>query len=162
MTRNIWACFLKYLHKIVKLYEFSILLTRFIKGIIFELPSPFLPWPRFLYTVKTLKIFTTSWRRLIYNVLSTSDLRRLEDVQFTTSWRRLICDVLMTSDLQRLADVRFTSSWRRPIYDVLKTSVNRRLCSNVVVTSIQRHKKYFFLVLYSLKHSKKFKCSCLG
>ena len=37
---------------------------------------------------------TSGKRRRIYDVLKTSDLRRLEDVQFTTSWRRLIYDVL--------------------------------------------------------------------
>ena len=38
-------------------------------------------------------------RRRIYDVLKTSDVPRLEDVQFTTPWRRLIYDVLKTSDL---------------------------------------------------------------
>ena len=106
--------------------------------------------------------FTTSWGRLIYDVLKTSDLRGLEDVQFTTSWRRLICNVLRTSDLRYLEDVLFMSSWRCPLYDVFKTSVKRRLCSNVVVKSIQRQKKWFSLFLYCLKYSEKFKCSCLG
>ena len=67
--------------------------------------------------------FTTSWIRLICDVLKTSVLWRLEDVLFTVSWRRLIYGVLKTSDLQRLEDVRFTFSWRRLICDVLKTSV---------------------------------------
>ena len=74
--------------------------------------------------------FTLSWRRPIYDVLKTSNLRRPEDiwltsfwdVQFRTSWKRLIYDVSRTSGLRRLEDVRFSSSWRRPIYDVLKTS----------------------------------------
>ena len=65
--------------------------------------------------------FTTCWRRLTYNVFRTSVLRRPEDIWFTTSRRRPIWDVLRTSDLQRLQDVWFTMSWRRPIYDVLKT-----------------------------------------
>ena len=73
-------------------------------------------------------VVTTSYRRrLIYDVLKTSDLRRLEDVRFTTSWRRLIYVVLKTSDLRRLQDVWLTTFWRRLIYDVLKTSVKRRL-----------------------------------
>ena len=94
--------------------------------------------------------FTTSWRRLIYVVLKTSNLRRLEDVwsdlrhlekvQFATFLKRLIYHVFGTSDLRHLEDVQFTTSWRRcrkrPIYNVLKTSVKRRLCSNVVATSI--------------------------
>ena len=94
--------------------------------------------------------FTSSWRRLIYVVLKTSNLRRLEDVwsdlrhlekvQFATFLKRLIYHVFGTSDLRHLEDVQFTTSWRRcrkrPIYNVLKTSVKRRLCSNVVATSI--------------------------
>ena len=103
-------------------------------------------------------IVTASYRRrLIYDVLKTSDLRCLEDVRFTTSWRRLICVVLKTSDLRRLKDVWFTPSWRRSIYDVLKTSVKRRLCSNEVGTPIQRRKKWFFL-----PYSENFKRLCLG
>ena len=74
--------------------------------------------------------------RRIYDVLKTSDLRHLADVQFATSWKRLIYDVFKTSDLRLLEDVRFTSSWKRPICDVLKTSVKRRRCSNVVATYI--------------------------
>ena len=72
-------------------------------------------------------LFTSPWRRLIYDVLETSDLRRLEDVCFKTSWKRPIYDVLETSDLHRLEDVQFTTSWRRPIYVVLKTSNLRGL-----------------------------------
>ena len=87
---------------------------------------------------------TSGKRRLIYDVMKTSDLRRLEDVVFKTSWRRPIYFVLRTSNLRRPPDVWFTTSWRRPIYVVLKTSnydvfktfVKRRLCSKVVVTSI--------------------------
>ena len=91
-------------------------------------------------------IFTSSRRRPICDVLRTSDLRRLEDVsdfhrledvQFTTSSRRLIYSVLRTSDFQHLEGVWFASSWRRPIYNVFETSVKQRLCSNVIVTSIQ-------------------------
>ena len=67
-----------------------------------------------------------------------------------------------TSDLRRLENVWFTSSWRLPIYDVFKTFVKRRLCSNVVVTSIERQQKWFFLILYCLKYSENFKCSSLG
>ena len=89
--------------------------------------------------------FKTSWRRPVYVVLMTSNLRRLKDVQFMTSWRRLICNVLRTSDLRCLEDVLFTSSWRRPLYDVLETSVKRRLCSNVVVTSINVKRNNFSL-----------------
>ena len=73
-------------------------------------------------------VLTTSGRRsLIYDILKTSDVRRLKDVRFTTTWRRLICDVLKTSDSRRLEDVLFTTSWRRLIYDVLKVSKLRRL-----------------------------------
>ena len=78
----------------------------------------------------------------------TSYLRRLEDIWFTTSWRRPIYDVLKTFDLRRLEDVWFTTSWRRLIYDVLKTPVKRRLCSNVVATTIQRRKRLFFLIIF--------------
>ena len=129
-----------------------------------------LSWRRLIYVVlKTSELrrledvlFTTSWGRLIYDVLKTSDLFRLGDVQFTTSLRRLIYDVLRTSDLWRLEDIRFTSSWRSPMYDVFKMSVKERLCSKVVVTSIQRLKELFFLILYCPKYSEIFKCSCLG
>ena len=57
----------------------------------------------------------------------TSDLRRLEVVQFMTSWRRLIYDVFRRSDLQRPDDVWFTSSWWRQIRYVLKSSDLQRL-----------------------------------
>ena len=88
--------------------------------------------------------FTTSWRRLIYDVFRTSDLRRpvdvwftsFWDVQFKTSWKRLIYDVSRTSGLRRLEDVWFTSSWRRPIYDVLKTSDLWRLEDVCKTTSV--------------------------
>ena len=49
----------------------------------------------------------------IYDVLKTSDLRCLEDVQFATSWKRLIYKVFRTSDLRRLRDAWFMTSWRR-------------------------------------------------
>ena len=40
-------------------------------------------------------VVTTSYRRCpIYDVLKTTDLRRLKDVQFATSWKRLIYNVL--------------------------------------------------------------------
>ena len=62
--------------------------------------------------------FTTSWRRLIYDVFKMSGLRRPEDarlrhlevVQFTTSWRRLIYDVSKTSNMWRLEDLCKTTS----------------------------------------------------
>ena len=127
-------------------------------------------WRRLIYVaLKTSSLqrlevisFATSWGRLSYDVLKKSDLSRLEDVQFTTSSRRLIYNVFKTSDLRRLEDVWFASSWRRPIYDVFKMSVKQRLYSNVVVTSIHHEKKWFVLILYYLKYSEKFKCSCLG
>ena len=110
--------------------------------------------------------FTTSWRRLLYDVfrtsslyrfyvLKTSDLQRLQDVWFTASWRRPTYAVLKTS-------VQLTMSWRRMIYDVLKTSVKQRLCSNVIATSIQCWKKWFFLILNCVKYSENFKFSSLG
>ena len=97
--------------------------------------------------------FKKSWKRLIYDVSRTSGFRCLE---------RLIFVALKTSNLQRLEDVWFMASWRRLIYSVLKTSVKRRLCSNVVATSIQRQKKLFFLILYCLKCLENFKFSSLG
>ena len=84
------------------------------------------------------------------------------DVLTTFGKRRLIYDVLKTSDLRRLEDVQFTTSWRRLIYDVFKTFVKRHLCSNVVATSIQRRKKLLFLILHCLKYSENFKCSSLS
>ena len=59
------------------------------------------------------RLIYDSWRRPIYVVLKTSDLRRLEDVWFTSSWRRPIYDVFKTSDWRRFEDVWFTTSWRR-------------------------------------------------
>ena len=44
-----------------------------------------------------------------------SDLRRLEDALFSSSWRRPIYNVLKTSDLRRVEDIWFKTSWRRPI-----------------------------------------------
>ena len=84
-------------------------------------------------------VVTTSgkWRR-IYDVLKTSDLRRLEDVQFATSWKRLIYNVYRTCNLRRLEDVWFTLSWRRPIYDMLKTSYLWRLEDVWFMTSWRR------------------------
>ena len=64
-------------------------------------------------TTKPNVVKTSGKRCLIYDVLKTPYLHRLEDVQFATSWRHLIYSVLRTSDLRRLEDVRFTSSWRR-------------------------------------------------
>ena len=72
-------------------------------------------------------LFTSSWRRPIYNVLKTSDLWRPKDVWFKTSWRRPIYVVLETSNLERLEDVWFTMSKRGLIQDVLKMSNLRRL-----------------------------------
>ena len=61
----------------------------------------------------------TSLRRL-QEVLERS--RRLEkDVWFKTSWRRPIYVVLKTSNIRRLQDVWFTTSWGRSISNVLKT-----------------------------------------
>ena len=112
-----------------------------------------------------LKEVTTSYKqtRRCQDVWKkSSNLRRLKDVLFTLPWRRLIYNVLRTSDLRLLKDVRFTSSGRRPIYDVFKTSVKRRLGSKVLVTSIQRQKKWFFLISYCLEYSENSNCSCLG
>ena len=75
----------------------------------------------------------------------TFDLRRLEDTRFTTSWRSLIYDV-------------WNTSMKRRLEDVLKTSVKRLLCSNVVAKSLQRQKKWFFLILHFLKYSENFNC----
>ena len=82
--------------------------------------------------------FTTSWRLLTYDVFRVSGFQRPEDVWFMSSWRRPICDVLKTSDLQRLQDVWFTTSWRRPIYVVLKTSNLRHLEDIWLMTSWRR------------------------
>ena len=106
--------------------------------------------------------FTMSSKDRIYVVLKTSNLRRFEDVWFVTSWKRLIYSVLNMLALRLPEDVRFTTFWRLLIYDVLKTSVKRHLCSNVLATSMQSRKKLFFRILYSLKYSENFKCSCSG
>ena len=72
-----------------------------------------------------LKKVTTSYdqTRRRQNVWKkTSDLGSLEDVLFTSSWRRQIYDVEQTFDWRRLKDVWFKLSWKRLIYVVLKTS----------------------------------------
>ena len=71
-------------------------------------------------TTKPNVVETSGKRHLIYDVLKTSYLRCLEEVQFTTSWRRLIYNVFRTSDLWRFEDV-----W---LEDVLRTSDLWRLC----------------------------------
>ena len=89
---------------------------------------------------------TSEKRRLIYDVLKTSYLRCLKDVQFTTSWTRFIYVVLKTSNLRRLEDVDlrcledvwFKTSWGSLIYDVLKTSDLRHLGSVWFATSWRR------------------------
>ena len=83
-------------------------------------------------------VTTSGKRRQVYDVLQTSDLPRLEDVQFTTSSGRLAYNVLKAPDLQRLQDVWFTTSLRRPIYVVLKTSNLRRLEKVWFMTSWRR------------------------
>ena len=78
----------------------------------------------------SLKEVTTSYdqtRRRQDVSKKTPALGRLEDALFTSSWRRPIYDMLKTSDSQRPKDVWFKTSWRRPIYVVLKTSNLRRL-----------------------------------
>ena len=54
--------------------------------------------------------FTSSLRRPIYYILKTSVLRRLKNIWFMTSRRCRIYVVLKTTDLHRLEDVGFTSS----------------------------------------------------
>ena len=86
-------------------------------------------------TMSSNVVKTSGKRGLIYDILQTSDLRRLEVAWFTTSWRRPIYVVLKTSNLRCLEevckmaseDVWLTTSWRRPIYVVLRTSNLRRL-----------------------------------
>ena len=71
------------------------------------------------------------WRR-IYNVLKTSDLRRLEDVQFTTSWKSLIYNVVRMSDIWRLEDF-------------CKTTFVYQRCSDFYTTSKKMLVSYFVL-----------------
>ena len=99
-------------------------------------------------TLKTSKLrrledvqFTTSWKRVIYNVLRTFDLGRLEDVQFITSWRRLIYYVLKTSDLRCLEDVQFKVS----LQDVFKTKSVYQRRNNIYTTSMKMIFPYFVL-----------------
>ena len=50
-------------------------------------------------------VVTTSRKKgQIYDVIKTSDLRRLKDIKFTTSWRRMVYDFLKTYDLHCLED----------------------------------------------------------
>ena len=100
------------------------------------------------------------------DVVSTSG----NDVQFRTSWRRLIYVTLKTSNLQRLENVWFRTSWKRPIYVVLKTSYLRRLEDVCKMTSVYQRrssvyitsKEIIFLILYCLEYSQNFNCSSLG
>ena len=103
---------------------------------------------------------TTSWRRLIYDVIRTSGLQCSEDVWFTSSWRRPIWDVLKMSDLQRLQDVWFTTSWRRLIYVVLKTSNLRRL-ENVWFTTSSGRLIYDVLKTSNLPRHEHVHSRCL-
>ena len=81
-------------------------------------------------TTKQDVFMTSGRRRRIYDVLKTPNLRRLESVKFTTSWRRLIYNVFRTSGLwcpedvwlRHLEDAQFATSWKRLIYDVFRTS----------------------------------------
>ena len=66
-------------------------------------------------TTKQDIVTTSRKRHRIYDVLKTSYLRCLEDVEFTTSWRRLIYVVLKTSNLGRLENIWFTTSSGRLI-----------------------------------------------
>ena len=61
-------------------------------------------------TTKQDVVMTSGKRCQIYDVLKTSDLRRLENNHFMTSWRRLIYDVFPMSDLRRPEDVWFMLS----------------------------------------------------
>ena len=121
-------------------------------------------------TTKQDVVTTSGKRRSIYDVLKTRGLRHLDDIQFRTSWRCLIYDILRTSDLRRLEDFQFTTSWRRLIYDFLWTSDLRRLEDVCKATSVKQRRSgvyatskemFFFLILYCLKYSENFKCSCL-
>ena len=61
-------------------------------------------------TTKQDVVMTSGKRCQIYDVLKTSDLRRLENNHFTMSWRRLIYDVFPMSGLRRPEDVWFMLS----------------------------------------------------
>ena len=104
----------------------------------------------------------TSLRRLQDVLKRSRRLTTKQDVLTTSGKRRQIYNILRKSDLRRLEEDQFATSWKRLIYDVLKTSAKRYLCSNVIVTSIQRWKKWFFLILYCLKYLENFKCSSLS
>ena len=83
--------------------------------------------------------FITSWRRLFYDVWFTTSRRCwiyiALKIIFTTSLRRMVYDVLRTYDLRRLEDAGFTSSQGQPIFDVWKTSNLRRLEDVWITTS---------------------------
>ena len=74
--------------------------------------------------------FTTFSGRMTDNVLKTSGLDRVKNVQFKMSCRYPIYDVLKMSDSRRLEEVPLMSSWRRPIYVVFRTSEKRCLISD--------------------------------
>ena len=94
-------------------------------------------------TTKQDTVTTSGKRHQIYDVLKTSDLRRLEGVQFTRSWRRLIYNVFRTSglrlpenvylrhfetsNLERLESVWLTTSSGRLVYNFMNTSDLHRL-----------------------------------
>ena len=66
--------------------------------------------------------------------------------------RRQIYNIWKTSNLQRLEHIWLKTSLRCLTYDVLKTSVKQRLSSSVVVMSVQRQMKRFFLNLHCLNY----------
>ena len=88
--------------------------------------------------------FITPWRRLIYDLLKTSDLRPHEDVGFTWSWRCLIYSVLKMSDLQRLEGVCKMTSVEQRRSDVYTTSKGINF-SYLVLSEIFRKFKVFSL-----------------
>ena len=68
----------------------------------------------------------TSLRRLQDVLQRSRRLTTKQDVVTMSGKKGLIYDVLKTSDLRRLEDVHFTTSSGRPIYDVFRTSGLRR------------------------------------
>ena len=68
---------------------------------------------RRLEDVRFTSRFTSCWRCPIYVVLKTSNVLRLEDVWLTTSWRRLIYEILKTSVKRRLCSSVIAASIQR-------------------------------------------------
>ena len=83
--------------------------------------------------------------------------------QQTQASLRLLQDIVKRSRrLMIKPDILSTSQSKCQIYDVMKSPIKRRLCSNVLVISLQHQKKCFFFYLALSEIFRNVRCLCLG